>query len=660
MSETHSSPWRVIALVTLLLLLIGCGSAEQAVTTVPTATTALDAPPEPTDEPIVEPTETAADGAFPVTIDHKFGSTTIPAAPSRVVSIGYTDQDPLIALGVTPVAVRYWFGPTDSGVFPWAQAAFTGEEPAVMNMPFGELNYELILSYNPDLIIGVSSGITAEEYESLAQIAPTVAQSGDYENYGMPWQEALRLIATSVGKSAEAETLISDVDSIFANAIAEHPEFAGQDIVVAAGRADGGSYAFFSAQDSRTRFFTNLGFNAPADLDELTGDSFYTEISEERVELLDRDFIVFSQASYLPEGADTILNDPLLSQLDVIQQGRFVILDEGLDAAFSFGSVLSLPYAVEQLVPQMASALGSELADGDDDMLAAETRTFVDAMARTVEIPVDPQRVVVLSEIDLDSLLALGIVPVGAPNGRGQTTLPSYLIEQIDGQTTSLGALGEPNLEMVASLAPDLIVYSDPYGALAEMIPEMEQIAPVVIPYVYTDSWDWKVVFAAIADAVDKSADADAFLAAYDAQAAELGAQLPDELREVSIVRWMADGPRILLSNAFSSQVLADVGFERPAAQLDLAGSHPVHTDVINMEQIQVVDAPVVFAGGLNPEGDEVMQEALENPLVQTFESVQNGRLFTVDGLAWSSTGGPLAALDVLADVATFLQTVAE
>jgi iron complex transport system substrate-binding protein len=302
-------------------------------------------------------TESASTDTFPITIKHKYGRITIPAAPERVVVVGYNDQDPLLALGITPTAVRYWFGDTEDAIFPWADAALTGDNPAVLNMPFGELNYEQILSFNPDLIIAVYSGITADEYELLSQIAPTVAQTAEYNDFGMPWQEATRLIGQAVGKTAVADALVADVEAAFAAAREAHPEFAGKSIVVAAVRADGTGYAFFSTQDPRTRYFTNLGFAAPADLDELAGDSFYGEVSAERLDLFDRDLIVFTQASYLENGADTIINDPLLGQLDAMKEGRYVILTEELDAAFSFSSVLSLPFVTEQLVPQLATAV---------------------------------------------------------------------------------------------------------------------------------------------------------------------------------------------------------------------------------------------------------------------------------------------------------------
>ena len=40
---------------------------------------------------------TLGQDAFPVTIEHKFGSTTISEEPQRVVSIGFSEQDPLLA-----------------------------------------------------------------------------------------------------------------------------------------------------------------------------------------------------------------------------------------------------------------------------------------------------------------------------------------------------------------------------------------------------------------------------------------------------------------------------------------------------------------------------------------------------------------------------------
>ena len=49
---------------------------------------------------------TSAGGAFPVSIENKFGTTEIEAEPQRVVTVGFNDEDFVLALGVTPVGVR--------------------------------------------------------------------------------------------------------------------------------------------------------------------------------------------------------------------------------------------------------------------------------------------------------------------------------------------------------------------------------------------------------------------------------------------------------------------------------------------------------------------------------------------------------------------------
>src|SRR5688572_5656079 len=66
------------------------------------------------------PATESADSAYPVTIDHKYGSTTISEFPERIVLVGLTEQDALLALGVVPVATREWYGERPGAIFEWA------------------------------------------------------------------------------------------------------------------------------------------------------------------------------------------------------------------------------------------------------------------------------------------------------------------------------------------------------------------------------------------------------------------------------------------------------------------------------------------------------------------------------------------------------------
>ena len=74
--------------------------------------------PPTTADDAAEPTATTSvdADAFPVTIEHAFGETTIEAEPTRVATLGWTDQDSALALGVVPVgATKITWGGNEAG-----------------------------------------------------------------------------------------------------------------------------------------------------------------------------------------------------------------------------------------------------------------------------------------------------------------------------------------------------------------------------------------------------------------------------------------------------------------------------------------------------------------------------------------------------------------
>ena len=150
-----------------------------------------------------------------MTIEHKYGETTIDAEPLRVVSIGYGEHDGLLAIGVVPVAVRDWYGDQPYGTWPWAQDELGDATPELI--PGTELNFEQIAALRPDLILGIGSGMTDTDYATLSESAPTVAQPADYVDYGTPWDVALEIAGRATGHLAEAEQVIADTRQLFAD-----------------------------------------------------------------------------------------------------------------------------------------------------------------------------------------------------------------------------------------------------------------------------------------------------------------------------------------------------------------------------------------------------------------------------------------------------------
>jgi iron complex transport system substrate-binding protein len=347
------------------VVLAACGSdtevADTGAQAAETAAPATDAPNDSDAPAVTDPPETAStddeapSAAFPVTIDHKFGSTTIEAEPTRVVSVGFNEHDFLLALGVVPVGLRDWYGDQLNGVWPWAHDELGDAEPEVLGSD--SLAYEQIAALNPDLIVGVWSGMTDEEYELLSEIAPTVAQPDTYDDYGTPWQEQTEILGRATGRSDVAADVIAGIEERFDDIRDEHPEWEGQTASVAFVTEDGpGAY---TSQDTRSRIMIDLGFSIPEVNDSGGTGSFFLEMSPEDISPLDVDVLVWVAGSQ--EGLDSILTKlPTRVALDAVNEGREVFASIELGGAFSHGSPLSIEFALDELVPEIEAAV-----DGD-------------------------------------------------------------------------------------------------------------------------------------------------------------------------------------------------------------------------------------------------------------------------------------------------------
>lgn len=290
-------------------------------------------------------------------VEHKYGTTTIRKRPERVVTVGLTDQDTVLALGTAPVGVREWFGDQPGALWPWARKTL-GERPVPEVLPRQELEFERIAALRPDVIIGINSGLGKKEYDTLARIAPTVAQPAEHADYGVPWQQLTRKLGRILGRGTRAEKLVEDIESRLRRARSQHPEFEGATGMLATS-ISGAAYAY--ATGPAPRLLRTLGFKMPDAAAKLfTGDDQApVELSNERLGVLESDVLL---VGVYGSGDDSVTKLPIYRRLDVARQGRDIEMPKtsALNGSVSFSSPLSLPIALAELVPRLASAI-----DGD-------------------------------------------------------------------------------------------------------------------------------------------------------------------------------------------------------------------------------------------------------------------------------------------------------
>ncbi|OKH24241.1 iron-siderophore ABC transporter substrate-binding protein [Chroogloeocystis siderophila] len=272
-------------------------------------------------------------------------------------------------------------------------------------------------------------------------------------------------------------------------------------------------------------------------------------------------------------------------------------------------------------------------------------------------VPRQPQRVVALDSVTLEYLLSLGIRSIGAVSSAFAADLQQDLTGVAD-----IGSTGEPNLEKILALQPDLIVGIDYYQTIYT---QSSQIAPTIL-YEVEHSGKWNEIFLDFAQMLQKGEVAQQVINNYYTRLEQFKQQMGERLNttEVSVVRIYPNQINLYLKDSFCGTILQDAGLPRPPAQAIAADDaqrrfgNPIQTS-ISPELLSQADGDVMFVwtGENTVEADQQAQQKLaqlkSDPLWQKLEVVQQNKIYQVPSY-WIGSG-PIAANLVVDDLFKYL-----
>lgn len=122
----------------------------------------------------------------------------------------------------------------------------------------------------------------------------------------------------------------------------------------------------------------------------------------------------------------------------------------------------------------------------------------------TTELKKAPKRIVILDNLYGEILDPLDITPVGATTGQADSQEFSTLFKKQykDAKVISVGWQGNPDLDKIAELKPDLILMT---GEQEDLYDELSEIAPTVGYQINTDeNWDYHETSLKVAEIFDK------------------------------------------------------------------------------------------------------------------------------------------------------------
>lgn len=286
--------------------------------------------------------------------------------------------------------------------------------------------------------------------------------------------------------------------------------------------------------------------------------------------------------------------------------------------------------------------------------------TPVDHVAGTTCVPNQPQRVVALDSKSLEHLLSLGIKPIGATFS-GQ--LDAHLQQDVT-EIENIGSVGEPNLERIVALQPDLIIGEEDYQRI---YPQSSQIAPTIL-YEFEHSGQWKDIFMNVAKMLQKTEIAEQVMNDYNTRLAEFKQRMGDRLEKTkaSVVRIYPDSIDFYTDYSFCGTILQDAELQRPEAQVIAVSevqkqfNNEARVSIpFSRELLPQMDGDVMFVwtGENTPEANQQAQQKLaeleSDPLWQELNVVQQNTIYQVPSY-WLGSG-MIAANAIIDDLFKYL-----
>lgn len=276
------------------------------------------------------------------TLETAYGPVEIEGQPERVVTLYEGALDTALAAGIKPLGavstrggegVANYLGDRASGI------AIVGTAR--------ETNIEAVIAQQPDLILA-SSRLPQEQYQLLAQIAPTIVPAA--QGFGPEsWKEEARLFAKALGREAPIDKALEDIDNR-SHSIREGHSAGGASVTLA--RWMPGGPMVMSTQLFSTGLLAACGLEVKDAGVVKAGRPHSDPLSLENLSRIDSDWLFLATLNADGKSAlDEARESPAFARLEVVQRDQVVPVDGQLWTSASG------PMAAQRVLDDIEAAL---------------------------------------------------------------------------------------------------------------------------------------------------------------------------------------------------------------------------------------------------------------------------------------------------------------
>ena len=262
----------------------------------------------------------------------------------------------------------------------------------------------------------------------------------------------------------------------------------------------------------------------------------------------------------------------------------------------------------------------------------------------TVDVPVNPERVVVFDYGILDALDTLGVEILGTAKS---STIPSFLNKFEDEKYLDLGTLKEPNMEKVFEAKPELIIIS---GRMESYYEELNKIAPTI--YMALDNTDYMASFeknmTTLGQIFNKEKEVKKNLEIVEKSISEIN-KIATEKNVNALITLANDGAFSVYGEGSRFGIIhGEFGIEAVDKTIESSthGQKASFEYVVeqNPDYIFVVDRTAVVGG------ESTAKDMFNNELIKKTDAYKNDRIVFLDAQVWYTVNGGFQSTQMMVD----------
>jgi iron complex transport system substrate-binding protein len=323
-------------------------------------------------------------------------------------------------------------------------------------------------------------------------------------------------------------------------------------------------------------------------------------------------------------------------------------------AALPLVAVLALSACGEDTPTETAAAgdeAGAVSFTWDRNVNAADEDADPQLEETTVEVPKNPENIVVFDMASLDTIGALGGEVSGAP----LDSVPDYLEQYVSDDAYNAGTLFEADLIEVESQQPDLIVIGGRSSALYDDLSEIAPTVDLSLRGSYLENLERNATF--LGEVLGAEEEAEAAIAEITEGIEEARAATADAGTGLGL---MVSGGE--LSALAPSGDSSDARGARGGLIYDAFGVQPVVEDIraathgepvsfeflleTNPDHLWVVDRDAAT----DAEGAQAAEAVLDNEIVRQTTAAQEDQIVYLDPVAWYIVFGGIDTTQIMID----------